>query len=106
MIDPNAGARVGPTRGTPMSMTMTHPHDSLTVAPVRTDAARAEGPLTIHKPLLVLGLILLIGLGMRGWRMTFPLQQDEFGPVYAVAQREGLQPGWMPTEEYPLKPVG
>jgi phosphotransferase system glucose/maltose/N-acetylglucosamine-specific IIC component len=62
--------------------------------------------LTIRKPLVVLGIILLIGLGVRGWRMTFPLQQDEYGPLYAVAQREGLPPGQMATEEYPLKPVG
>jgi hypothetical protein len=61
--------------------------------------------LTIRKPLVVLGIILLIGLGMRGWRMTFPLQQDEYGPLYAVAERVGLQPGWMPTEENPLSPV-
>src|SRR5579885_3193462 len=89
-----------------MSITMTQPHDSRPVALVPVEKTRAEGSRTLRQPLIVLGIILLIGLGLRGWRMSFPLQQDEYGPLYAVAQREGLPPGWMPTEDYPLKPVG
>jgi hypothetical protein len=89
-----------------MSITMTQPHDSRPVALVPVEKTRAEGSRTLLQPLIVLGIILLIGLGLRGWRMSFPLQQDEYGPLYAVAQREGLPPGWMPTEDYPLKPVG
>jgi hypothetical protein len=48
----------------------------------------------------------VIALGLRWWKIQEPLQQDEFGPLYAVAERQGLPPGTMPTNEYPLKPVG
>jgi hypothetical protein len=88
-----------------MTMTATHPHDSQPATSAPSEPVRPEGNLTIRRPLVVLSLILLIGLGLRVWRINFPFQQDEFGPVYAVAEREGLQPGWMPTAENPLKPV-
>jgi hypothetical protein len=68
-------------------------------------AARAEGPLAIGRPLLWLAAILVLALVVRFWKISAPLQQDEFGTLYAVAERQGLPPGVMPTEEYPLRPV-
>ena len=49
-------------------------------------------------------LILGLALALRCLGMNAPLQQDEFGPLYAVAQRPA-QPGMTPIAADPLRPV-
>ena len=50
-------------------------------------------------------IILVLALALRCWHITDEFQQDEFGPLYAVAQRQGLAPDLTPTAENKLAPV-
>jgi hypothetical protein len=50
--------------------------------------------------------IVVIALGMRvWWQYDAPLQQDEFGPLYAIAERQVRIAGAPPTASDPLVPV-
>ncbi len=49
-------------------------------------------------------LILGLGLGLRLAKLSAPLQQDEYGPLYAVVERSA-QPGFLPAAADPLLPV-
>src|SRR5207248_2529553 len=55
-------------------------------------------------PGLWLLLILLVAAGLRLWHLNDPFQQDEFGPLYAVAER-AVPPGSFPMAADPLLPV-
>jgi hypothetical protein len=57
------------------------------------------------RPGLWLLPILGIALGFRLSPITAPLQQDEYGPLYAVAERAGAPPGLTPPPSAPLVPV-
>src|SRR5438270_9174940 len=60
----------------------------------------------IPRPGVWLFAIVLVALGMRvWWQMEAPLQQDEFGPLYAIAERQVQVPGNPPTAADPLAPV-
>jgi hypothetical protein len=58
----------------------------------------------IQRPLLLLLVILTIALALRYWHLNDPLQRDEFGTLYAVAERQ-TDPGTPPTADDPLVPV-
>src|SRR5262245_10455879 len=70
-----------------------------------TDLSPAGQATELRQPLLWLGVILLVGLGLRCWGLTGPLEQDEFALIYPVVQRQGLQPGDMAMSDEPLGPV-
>src|SRR6266536_4760997 len=61
-------------------------------------------PRIAHPRLWLLG-ILVAGLVLRWWHVNDPLQLDEFGPLYAIAERYNTAPGMMPAESDPLLPV-
>jgi hypothetical protein len=88
-----------------MSVTTTDTAHPEPTTPAPGDVVRTEGPLTIRQPLAWLAAILVLALVVRWWQVSAPLQQDEFGALYAVAERQGLRPGEMPTDENPLRPV-
>ncbi len=46
----------------------------------------------IARPLVWLALVLAAGLGLRLAGLNAPLQQDEYGPLYAVAERQAAGP--------------
>src|SRR6266545_656988 len=56
-------------------------------------------------PFVWLALILLVGFGARCQHLFAPLQQDEYGPLYATAERENYTPGVLPCDEDRLLPV-
>src|SRR5437016_2403776 len=64
----------------------------------------APTPERLH-PLLWLALILVVGFAARCQHLFAPLQQDEYGPLYAVAERENYTPGVLPCDEDRLLPV-
>jgi hypothetical protein len=72
---------------------------------VATDGLAREGGPAVRRPWLWLLAVLGLGLALRGWRLGAPLQQDEFGSLYAVAERASARPGWTPTTNDPLLPV-
>jgi hypothetical protein len=45
---------------------------------------------------------LAVGLALRLWWISEPLEQDEFGPLYAVGGRLAEKPGLLPSEANPL----
>lgn len=49
-----------------------------------------------------LALILLLGLLLRGRQLLAPFQLDEFGPLYAIAERQSLPAGFLPSYRDPL----
>src|SRR5947209_4928504 len=59
----------------------------------------------VRRPLLWLTLILGLGLFLRCWYITNPLQLDEFGPLYAIAERETATAELLPASSDPLVPV-
>jgi hypothetical protein len=82
--------------------TLPRPTESLAV--VRTKAATPYAD--VRRPAVWLLAIVVVGLGMRAWwQLDAPLQQDEFGPLYAVAERQVTVPGTPPTASDPLVPV-
>lgn len=74
-------------------------------APDASPAAQEPRRPQRRKSLLLLALILLVGTGLRLREIADPLQQDEFGPLYAVVEREGTVPGYTASAEMPLRPV-
>lgn len=74
------------------------------LAPATTPQVRAEQISEPLRPLPWLLVILALALVLRIWKLTVPLQQDEFGAVYAVAERK-IAPGQLPTAADPLLPV-
>lgn len=74
-------------------------------APDASPAAQEPRRPQRLKSLLLLALILLVGTGLRLREIADPLQQDEFGPLYAVVEREGTVPGYTASTEMPLRPV-
>src|SRR5215468_6306250 len=68
------------------------------------DNVRRPAPRIAYPRLWLLG-ILVLGLVLRWWHVNEPLQQDEVGPLYAIAERANTPPGMMPAESDPLVPV-
>jgi hypothetical protein len=60
----------------------------------------------MSRPLIWLLAIVLLALGLRAWKITEPLQRDEFGALYAVAERKTATADAPPTAADPLVPVG
>jgi hypothetical protein len=52
-----------------------------------------------------LAAIMALALAMRLWHLNDGLEQDEFGPLYAVAQRVDSSPGVIPSKSDPIVPV-
>ena len=52
-----------------------------------------------------LAAIMALALAMRLWHLNDGLEQDEFGPLYAVAQRVDSPPGVIPSKSDPIVPV-
>jgi hypothetical protein len=78
-----------------------------TPAPSSTPAQAAESnsnPLT-RQPIVMLLAILLLALGLRAWKITEPLQRDEFASLYAVAERTPATAGATVTAQDPLHAV-
>src|SRR5262245_42851200 len=50
--------------------------------------------------------ILALALALRWSPLFAPLQQDEFGPLYAIAERPDCPAGWLPGRDDPLVLVG
>src|SRR5262249_41599016 len=48
----------------------------------------AETPFLTRQPMLWLAIFVLLALGLRAWKISDPLQRDEFGALYAVAERK------------------
>lgn len=82
-------------------MSITYPEQAPAVAAAPT---AATPPGSVRHPVLWLGAIFVVALGLRLWSFTAPFQQDEFGPVYAVAER-AVAAGQMPSAADPLVPV-
>jgi 4-amino-4-deoxy-L-arabinose transferase-like glycosyltransferase len=59
----------------------------------------------IRRPIVWLLAILVIALAVRVWRLSEPLQLDEFGVIYAVAERPVGSPDAPVTSDVPLGPV-
>jgi 4-amino-4-deoxy-L-arabinose transferase-like glycosyltransferase len=76
---------------------------------VKEDAAPApavSAPVSrIRQPAVWLLVILGLGLVLRWLQLDNTLQQDEFGPLYAVAERPAASPNATPTVDDPLQPV-
>jgi hypothetical protein len=74
-------------------------------SPAPPPALPPANPRTaVRRPLLWLLAVVAVGLGVRLGRVNDPLQLDEFGALYAVAEREGV-PGYLPSQDKPLLPV-
>jgi hypothetical protein len=58
-----------------------------------------------HGALLALLGILAVGFILRWWHVQDPLQQDEFGPLYAISQRPNTAPGYLPPASSVLASV-
>src|SRR5229473_7568897 len=56
----------------------------------------------VRWPILWLTLIVGLGLFLRSWHINDSLQLDEFGPLYAVAERATTAPGLLPASSDPL----
>ncbi len=70
-----------------------------------TSASPPPQPSPGSQPLFWLLLLLVLAVGLRWTPLHSPLQQDEFGPLYAIAEREGFQRGLLPSRDQPLRPV-
>ncbi|MCS6977809.1 MAG: hypothetical protein NZM31_12495, partial [Gemmatales bacterium] len=73
--------------------------------PQAADLGQATNRPTAWLHVVLLLGILLAGLLLRLQEMGNPLQQDEFGPLYAVVEREGRPPGYTASADMPLVPV-
>ncbi len=75
------------------------------VAKPRATAARSGPPArSARRPLVWLALLLGVALVLRLAGLHAPLQQDEYGPLYAVAERHAA-PGMTASDAEPLVPV-
>src|SRR5262245_22607152 len=70
-----------------------------------TPDSPAESPFLTRQPLLWLLIFVLLALGLRAWKISEPLQRDEFGALYAVAERKTASADVPPTKDDPLQPV-
>lgn len=61
--------------------------------------------VAVPHPLAWLVVIFLVALALRWRHLEAPLELDEFGPLYAIAERPGLPAGYTATAAYPLVPV-
>src|SRR5262249_15293344 len=82
-------------------MTPTTPAPSSALPP---EAASESSTLT-GRPLLWLLAILVLALGLRAWKISDPLQRDEFSAVYPVVERKTASPDDPVSSGTPLKPV-
>jgi hypothetical protein len=64
-----------------------------------------NSPLLARQPLVWLLVIVALALGLRVSKINEPLQRDEFGALYAVAERKTSSPEVPPTATDPLAPV-
>jgi hypothetical protein len=69
--------------------------------PAEPSAGASAG---IQHPLVWLLVIVVVAFGLRFWHLNDPLQRDEFGTVYAVAERQ-TNPDKPLTAADPLVPV-
>jgi hypothetical protein len=61
--------------------------------------------ILVRQPVFWLLVILGLGLLLRWVKLDDPLQQDEFGSLYAVAERAAPAPNTTPAADQPLGPV-
>ncbi len=80
------------------------PSTAISSAAQNDASSHAADNTEVSRPGLWLLLILVLALALRCWHID-EFQQDEFGPLYAVAQRQGLAPDLTPTAENKLAPV-
>jgi hypothetical protein len=64
-----------------------------------------DANLLARQPHVWLLVIVLLALGLRAAKLDKALQRDEFGALYAVAERKTASPNVPPTSEDPLVPV-
>jgi hypothetical protein len=57
------------------------------------------------QPLLWLVVIVVAGVVLRWWNLYEPFTLEEFATLDAVAERQGVKPGYLPAESDPLAPV-
>jgi hypothetical protein len=76
------------------------------IAPAKPAHAEPPAPSLLSRlvPGACLALIVLLALGLRLPGLNAPLQQDEYGPLYAIAQRSAA-PGFTAQAASPLVPV-
>jgi hypothetical protein len=74
------------------------------VQPQITAGLSAEMSL-VRRPLSWLAVIVGLGLVLRCGHLNSSLQLDEFGPLYAIAERQTTSPGQLPYSSDPLVPV-
>jgi hypothetical protein len=72
-------------------------------AVVEPGPAPAPTP-TIQRPGLWLLAVVAVAVALRLWHLNDPFEQDEFGPLYAVAER-AVSPGSFPTAADPFRLV-
>jgi hypothetical protein len=65
----------------------------------------ADPGLLARQPILWLLIVLALALGLRVAKLTEPLEREEFGAVYAIAERKTQSPEAPPTKKVPLLPV-
>src|SRR5438309_1244002 len=81
-----------------------------TMLPIPVQSTRNAGPSstipTVHRqPILWLLVIVAVGLALRWGRINDSFQLDEFGPLYAIAERQTATPEMLPSASDPLVPV-
>jgi hypothetical protein len=88
---------------TPMETSQREPTTAPETTVLETGPAPVRTP-TVQRPGLWLLVVVAVAVGLRVWHLNDPFQQDEFGPLYAVAERT-VPPGSFPTASDPLRPV-
>jgi hypothetical protein len=73
--------------------------------PFQTSSDSPDANLLTRQPAVWLLVIIVLALGLRAAKLSNSLQRDEFGAVYAVAERQTASPEVPPTAENPLVPV-